>query len=316
MYAHPFAMEGNAAMIACYVQDIRRCLKSKCWFAALSLALALPDICGMAEFPNGTVTERYITWYDRHVGQGLCSDGMADRTPYLSGEVVYNLRNTFLHQGSPTINSDKVKAPRNQVDRFILMLGDGTKIHTIAMAVEALDAAVRTLLVDVSFLCRALCDAAESYSRDHREDFHFEYNVLPQSALFGEKSPLDFFVGRGDPIGDLLEEKLKTGDRDIHIQSNVTEMIVNGLKKPQARVSKEKKQPVEAAASEHKLRCYFGQHFKEKKYTQKKEDIIAAVQASHTKTQLNDKLTRLFPGADVKVILSRLKPLTRDWPGR
>jgi hypothetical protein len=32
--------------------------------------------------------------------------------------------------------------------------------------------------------------------------------------------------------------------------------------------------------------------------------------------QLNDKLTKLFPGEDVKVILSRLKPLTHDWPGK
>jgi len=307
---------GIVAMIAYYVGDIRRCLENECWFAALSLALALPDICGMAEFPDRTVTERYITWYDRHVGQELCSDGMADRTPYPSGEVVYNLRNTFLHQGSPTINSDKVKTPRNQVDQFILMLGDGSKIHTMAMAVETLDTAVRTLLVDVSFLCGALCDAAESYSREHPEAFHFEYNVLPQSALFGKESPLDALVGQGDPIGELMEEKLRAEGRKIHIESNVTETLLNGLKKPQARAPKAEKQPSVASVNEHRLRCLFGQQFKEKKYVQKKEAIIAAVLASHTRMQLNDNLTRLFPGGDVKAILSRLKPLTRDWPGR
>ncbi|MBQ9348422.1 MAG: hypothetical protein IJT94_13995, partial [Oscillibacter sp.] len=78
-------------MIDIYINEIRQALKHQCYFPALALALALPDICGMAEFPHLRVTERYIAWYDKYLGQAMVRDGGA---PYLSGEVVYNLRNT------------------------------------------------------------------------------------------------------------------------------------------------------------------------------------------------------------------------------
>ena len=45
-------------MIDYYVNEIHTCLKNRCWFAALSLTLMLPDICGEAEYPNKQVGER------------------------------------------------------------------------------------------------------------------------------------------------------------------------------------------------------------------------------------------------------------------
>ena len=47
-------------MIEIYVNNIERSLKNKCYFSAL----ALPDMCGMAEFPEEqSVSKRYIEWY-------------------------------------------------------------------------------------------------------------------------------------------------------------------------------------------------------------------------------------------------------------
>ncbi len=44
------------------INDIRNSLDNKCYFAALSLALALPDICGVAKLgENSSVAKRYIT---------------------------------------------------------------------------------------------------------------------------------------------------------------------------------------------------------------------------------------------------------------
>lgn len=98
-------------MIPIYVNDIRHSLENKCYFSALSLALTLPDICGMAEFPDKSVTGRYIEWYDKYLGGYMThgKDELGGNNSWLSGEVVYNLRNTYLHQGNPGIVSDKVK---------------------------------------------------------------------------------------------------------------------------------------------------------------------------------------------------------------
>lgn len=45
-------------MIDIYVKDIKVSLENKAYFSALALALALPDICGSAEYPNESVAKR------------------------------------------------------------------------------------------------------------------------------------------------------------------------------------------------------------------------------------------------------------------
>ena len=54
-------------MINVYVDDIKKSLKNKCYFSALALSLALPDICGMVEFPKEQVSDRYIHWFDKYL---------------------------------------------------------------------------------------------------------------------------------------------------------------------------------------------------------------------------------------------------------
>lgn len=278
-------------MIEQYVKDIRRALKDKCYFAALSLALTLPDICGRVEFPNKSVTEGYIGWYDRYIGEQMARENLSGHTPYLSGEVVYNLRNTFLHQGSPVIVGEKVKERCNQVDRFILVLGDGTIIHSMAMTVQTQDVIVRTLYVDVTYLCSCICSNAERYYSSCRNKFFFEYNAVSQGDFLTQTVSLN---GIGTDQKGPEGAKPKDTTETAQIPSKT---------KP-------------ASKREHQFRCFFGQHFKEKKYMSRKEEIIKAYLGSHTRTQLNSGLTKLFPGADVKVILERLKPLTQDWPGQ
>ena len=53
-------------MIDVYVKDIMNALKKRSYFSALALALALPDMCGAVEYPNESVSERYIKWYQEH----------------------------------------------------------------------------------------------------------------------------------------------------------------------------------------------------------------------------------------------------------
>ena len=65
---------------------------------------------------------------------------------------------------------------------------------------------------------------------------------------------------------------------------------------------------------EMQVRTFFGQHFKEKKYKEKKEQIITALLESKNKVQLNNSLSKLYEGAVVKVMLKELKPLISDLP--
>ena len=67
---------------------------------------------------------------------------------------------------------------------------------------------------------------------------------------------------------------------------------------------------------EHQIRCYFGAHFKEKKYQANKEKIIKAVLEAKTKVQLNAELQKSFRNGEVKEVYGRLKPLIEDLPGK
>ena len=90
------------------IKEINQCLDNGCVMAGLSLALTLPDICGKAIYPKLKPSCRYVKWFDEYIGQYEHDDehirvGM----PYLSGELVYSLRNSIFHQGNPNIDGKK-----------------------------------------------------------------------------------------------------------------------------------------------------------------------------------------------------------------
>lgn len=201
-------------MIPIYVDNIKHSLKNKCYFSALSLALTLPDICGMAEFPNKTVAERYTEWYDKYLGIYM-AQGKDDlgNNPWLSGEVVYNLRNTYLHQGNPGIVSDKVKEEINQLDQFILILGDGTVLQTAALNIEAGTqktgkVTYRAIIVDVTYLCNTICDYALWYYENNKRKFKFNFNVITQEEFMHPSVEALQFT-QGDVYTKILNQKLK-----------------------------------------------------------------------------------------------------------
>lgn len=172
-------------MVELYVNDIENALKNKSYFSALAMSLALPDICGAAEYPNETSTaKRYMGWYNKYLGEYMSDDS---GNPYLSGEIVYNLRNTFLHAGSPNIDSNKIKDEANQLDRFMLILGDGTEMCT-TLFIDTPIVKLRTMIVDVTYLCKTICDRSLWYYKNNTNKFHFDFSIDTQDHFFPVRS--------------------------------------------------------------------------------------------------------------------------------
>ena len=70
--------------------------------------LTFPDICAKAKYGDSLGNKkRYTKWYNEYIGQYEKSpQEKYDITmPYLSGEVIYQLRCNVLHQGTPYIDS-------------------------------------------------------------------------------------------------------------------------------------------------------------------------------------------------------------------
>lgn len=71
------------------------------------------------------------------------------------------------------------------------------------------------------------------------------------------------------------------------------------------------------ARHESKVRSFFDQHFREKIYVDKKEEIINIVLSAKTRQQVNNELMKLYRnGNQVKEIIEILQPLIGDLPGK
>lgn len=280
-------------MIDKYVNDIRNSLSHKCYFSALALALTLPDICGRVEYPDTSVAEGYISWYDKYLGNYFAQgkDDLGGNNPWLSGEVIYNLRNTFLHQGSPKITTSKIKEDANRVDRFILILGDGTQIWDSTLSIDIGNGRLkfRTILVELTFLCDSICHSALKYYLNNKDKFSFDFKIYEQN---------DFLSGEGQTRNILNHPTvtIKKSSWSLPEQDLINEKIDN--------------------KREAQVRSYFGRSFKEKRYREKKEEIIQSILKGRTKMEVNNNLMKYFSNAETGEIYRKLLPLIKDIPGK
>ena len=167
-------VQARSKMLMPLIGETRRAVEAKLYRVALQAALTLPDICGSVEYPElkDNVAERYIRWCETHLA---CCHDQVDRefgTPYVSGEVVYNLRNNLLHGGKAAIDKAKFKRDEtNVLDRLTLVVGisEGLKFQ---MAVKSSDGRNhKTITLTVAELVHDICDAAEKSYHDHQAEF-------------------------------------------------------------------------------------------------------------------------------------------------
>lgn len=164
--------------------DVEKALNADCYFAALSLALTIPDICGKAEYPTEKkIGKHYKDWYNRYIGEYEIPPYNKEIReehwmPYLSGEVVYSLRNSMLHQGTPNINSDRMEEECNHVDQFIIKLEEKNRYDNYGdFGKQGRDykghVIERAYTVSVRRLCLILCHTGKGYYQENKEKFDF-----------------------------------------------------------------------------------------------------------------------------------------------
>lgn len=165
-------------MILQIIKEIEEALNHNLYMAALNLALTLPDICGKAEYPELRTSQRYKKWYDEVVGvteKPPRYEGEPEM-PYLSGDVVYSLRCSLLHEGNPDLQKKNVQPV--PIDRFSLVIQSeqpfriygGESSH---VATNFDGSVVRTYQVNVRRLCMILCLCAKGYYEENKEKFDF-----------------------------------------------------------------------------------------------------------------------------------------------
>ena len=181
-------------MITRLVQDIRKALENDLYFAALNSALTLPDICGKAAWPaEGNNKKRYILWYDEEIGKYEKCPKDKDDMPYLSGEIIYNLRCSLLHEGNPNVNNDNLRI-NQPINHFLLVIEKAKPFDIYGDSSAIIDFEnnpIREYRMNVRRICMILCNVAESYYKDNREKFHFNYEIIDWDEVTSHFPPID-----------------------------------------------------------------------------------------------------------------------------
>ena len=165
-------------MVLEIINDIRKSLDAECYFSALALVLTLPDICGKAKYPNKRVRRRYVGWFDEYIGkyeQCSCGSCKESHMPYLSGDVVYSLRNSFSHQGSPNIQKSKSV----QIDKFEIVIQPENEFDIYLDASSILNNDTKSYRVNLRRLCLIICSSAKIYYESNKHEFDFfDYSII------------------------------------------------------------------------------------------------------------------------------------------
>lgn len=159
-------------MIEKLINEIHLALDNNLYLVALNTALTLPDICGKAKYPDKKTTERYKLWYEEYVGQYERCPDENDDMPYLSADVVYQLRCSLSHQGNPNIEKEKTG-----IDNFQLLIESKNEFEIYAdhasLSSNFSENKTKNYRVSVRRLCFILCTTAKAYYSKHKEQFDF-----------------------------------------------------------------------------------------------------------------------------------------------
>jgi len=131
------------------------------WYAALSLALTLPDICGGLESPKKTSRARYVEWCNSYLVPRYTLRVGADgrERVFLHGKDCYALRCAVLHEGSDIVGHSASEA----LDSFLLVAPrDGWTVHCNQSGTK--------LLLQVDLFCEDICKGVDEWLK-----------VVPQS---------------------------------------------------------------------------------------------------------------------------------------
>ncbi len=172
-------------MLIKLVEDIERAIEHECYFSALALALTLPDICGKAEYPELKVGERYKKWCQKYICPIRSKEApYSGDMPYLNEDMIFSLRNFFLHQGTPNVEPSSIWDDRCQIDHFKLKITDpDTPDGELSMVSYSAGMKIdrREITVGVRDICYRLRVAAKKYYEENVHKFTFFNFALEDS---------------------------------------------------------------------------------------------------------------------------------------
>ncbi|WP_309343777.1 hypothetical protein [Actinomyces oris] len=177
------------------ISEVRCCLESGNYRAALVLALIIPDIYGLIEHPEcrKESKKRYVAWFNDHIlvsyAKKFTPEGGVSES-YFDGDMCYSLRCKLLHEGNNQIDVKSINASGDKGCRFELRLivgGSDSYGRAIYSVPGCETVVVRQVTLNITDLCEALCSGAEDFCRTrNKDDFNNrQLNYVDLSKMTG-----------------------------------------------------------------------------------------------------------------------------------
>ena len=162
-------------------------------YAALTLALSLPDICCYAKHGR-TSGKRYAEWFGVYVEAkyrqmvGAWQLGMGMQVTFLNGDDCYALRCAFLHEARDEILEQRA---RQALERFVFV-EPGFGCHS-----SILNGTLLSLQVDR--FCKDIADGVEQFLNDVVGDAEVQNRISMQARVLSRGEDIPGLVVHSSP---------------------------------------------------------------------------------------------------------------------
>lgn len=158
------------------VESVRAAVVEKNWFAALSGALTLPDICGRCEDASaGGSQRRYVAWFDKYLAVSFRRAVAGRLHTLLTGEDCYALRCAYSHGAEFDVSSQR---SRKVLTAYAFVVAPpGANVH--------LNQVNGQLQLQVDMFCAEICSAVEAWlvAVAGQDEIQSRVEALPKIAL-------------------------------------------------------------------------------------------------------------------------------------
>jgi hypothetical protein len=151
--------QSEEAAMQHFIDAVKSAVGQGNWYAALTLALTLPDVCGRLENPTMGSKQRYIQWWDKYLPPKYSSrfGPKKELHVFLSGEDAYALRCAYLHEGSDDVLNQNA---RKALEKFYFTVPPprGNVVHCSQQGTF--------LQLQIDCFCQDICDGAAQWTAD------------------------------------------------------------------------------------------------------------------------------------------------------
>jgi hypothetical protein len=142
------------------VDATKKAMLDKNWYAALTLALSMPDMCGRLENPEKKSQDRFESWFNKYALDSFQFKLGDEIYAFLNASDCYALRCAYLHQGEFGIEDQRA---RKALD--LIMFRAPSEDDFLHMASND---SILNLKVDM--FCKTICDGVEAWLANIHSD--------------------------------------------------------------------------------------------------------------------------------------------------